>query len=52
MDIMDQYYWHSQRTDSLPLESPEIPRAEGNDPSLQLLYPLVRAIASISKIDR
>ncbi|CEJ56451.1 hypothetical protein PMG11_02657 [Penicillium brasilianum] len=40
MDIMDQYYWHSQRTDSLPLESPEIPRAEGNDPSLQLLYPL------------
>ncbi|KAJ5390628.1 uncharacterized protein N7496_001696 [Penicillium cataractarum] len=38
---MEQYpYWPSQRTDSLPLDSPEIPTTEGNDPSLHLLYPL------------
>jgi hypothetical protein len=50
MDMMDQSaYWPAQRTDSLPLGSPDIPTTEGNESHLQLLYGMVSAMASFSK---
>lgn len=50
MDMMDQSgYWPTQRTDSLPLGSPDIPTTEGNESHLQMLYGLVSAMASFGE---